>query len=150
MSSEPIISVSGLRGIIGESLTPDVAIRYACAFSSQLDSGPIVVTRDGGPSSSSLNFSRNIRILENPLVHVAEPLDYSSSNPRPSPVERCVVRRLRRPRRGRMRSFMDGAEWLSTRHPDYFRPDRSAWSRRVALRMKIWNIVSPNPNPVGR
>ncbi len=27
--TEPIISVSGLRGIVGESLTPEVAIRYA-------------------------------------------------------------------------------------------------------------------------
>ena len=45
--SEPIISVSGLRGIIGESLTPEIAIRYACAFAAELDPGPIVVTRDG-------------------------------------------------------------------------------------------------------
>jgi phosphomannomutase len=44
---EPIISVSGLRGIIGESLTPDVAIRYACAFANTLGQGPIVITRDG-------------------------------------------------------------------------------------------------------
>jgi len=45
--SELIISVSGLRGIVGESLTPDVAIRYGCAFASTLPEGPVVVTRDG-------------------------------------------------------------------------------------------------------
>ena len=45
--SEPIISVSGLRGIVGETLTPDVAIRYVCAFASTLPEGPIVITRDG-------------------------------------------------------------------------------------------------------
>jgi phosphomannomutase len=45
--SEPIISVSGLRGVVGESLTPEVAIRYACAFAGTLEEGPIVVTRDG-------------------------------------------------------------------------------------------------------
>jgi len=44
---EPIISVSGLRGIVGESLTPDVAIRYICAFASTLPEGSIVITRDG-------------------------------------------------------------------------------------------------------
>ena len=44
---EPIISVSGLRGIVGETLTPDVAIRYVCAFASTLPEGPIVITRDG-------------------------------------------------------------------------------------------------------
>ena len=47
MSSELIISVSGLRGVVGESLTPDVAIRYSCAFAGQLPPGPILVTRDG-------------------------------------------------------------------------------------------------------
>ena len=46
-NNEPIISVSGLRGIVGESLTPDVAIRYACAFADTLGEGPIVVGRDG-------------------------------------------------------------------------------------------------------
>jgi phosphomannomutase len=45
--NEPIISVSGLRGIVGESLTPAVAIRYACAFAAELPSGAIVMTRDG-------------------------------------------------------------------------------------------------------
>ena len=43
-----IISVSGLRGEVGSTLTPDVAIRYAVAFSSSIpDPGPFVITRDG-------------------------------------------------------------------------------------------------------
>ncbi|MBI2824380.1 MAG: phosphoglucosamine mutase [Planctomycetia bacterium] len=45
--SEPIISVSGLRGIVGESLTPELAIRYACAFAQAQPAGPILITRDG-------------------------------------------------------------------------------------------------------
>ena len=44
---EPIISVSGLRGIVGETLTPEVASRYACALAAELGSGPVVITRDG-------------------------------------------------------------------------------------------------------
>ncbi len=47
MTAEPIISVSGLRGVVGQSLTPEVAMRYVCAFAAQIDDGPIVVTRDG-------------------------------------------------------------------------------------------------------
>ena len=32
-AAEPlIVSVSGLRGVVGESLTPDVAVRYVAAF----------------------------------------------------------------------------------------------------------------------
>ena len=45
--SEPIISVSGLRGIVGESLTPEVAMRYVATFAATLASGPIIVSRDG-------------------------------------------------------------------------------------------------------
>ena len=46
--SEPIISVSGLRGIVGESLDPLLAIKYTTAYAQLLeDEGPIVVTRDG-------------------------------------------------------------------------------------------------------
>jgi phosphomannomutase len=44
---EPIISVSGLRGLIGQSLTPENAGRYACAFAAELAPGPLVLTRDG-------------------------------------------------------------------------------------------------------
>jgi phosphomannomutase len=45
--NEPIISVSGLRGIVGESLTPLIAARYVTAFAQTLGQGSIVVSRDG-------------------------------------------------------------------------------------------------------
>lgn len=51
---EPIISVSGLRGIVGESLTPLVAIRYLTSFAAVLPPGPIVVGRDGRVSGPML------------------------------------------------------------------------------------------------
>ncbi|MCC7084903.1 MAG: phosphoglucosamine mutase [Pirellulales bacterium] len=57
--SEPIISVSGLRGIVGDSLTAEVAVRYAAAFSSTLPPGSIVLTYDG--RSSGPNFLTAIR-----------------------------------------------------------------------------------------
>jgi phosphomannomutase len=47
MSAELIISVSGLRGIVGDSLTPNVAHRYAAAFADSLPAGSVLVTRDG-------------------------------------------------------------------------------------------------------
>ncbi len=45
--SEPIISVSGLRGIVGVSLNPFLATRFACAFAREIPPGPVVLTRDG-------------------------------------------------------------------------------------------------------
>ena len=50
--AEPIISVSGLRGIVGDTLTPEVAIRYAASFAAQTPPGAFVVTQDGRPSGA--------------------------------------------------------------------------------------------------
>jgi phosphomannomutase len=49
-----IISVSGLRGIIGQSLTPEVAVRYIAAFAASLEPGPVIVSRDGRASGPML------------------------------------------------------------------------------------------------
>jgi phosphomannomutase len=49
-----IVSVSGLRGIVGGSLTPQVAVRYVAAFVDTLPSGPIVIGRDGRTSGPML------------------------------------------------------------------------------------------------
>ena len=54
MAEPLIISVSGLRGVVGETLTPDVAICYVTAFASLAPPGTIVVTRDSRPSGRVL------------------------------------------------------------------------------------------------
>jgi len=53
-ADEPIISVSGLRGIVGQTLTPEVAVRYVTAFADLAPSGPLVIARDGRPSGQML------------------------------------------------------------------------------------------------
>ncbi len=45
--SELIISVSGLRGVIGRDLSPEVAIRYIAAWAEVAPPGPMIVGRDG-------------------------------------------------------------------------------------------------------
>lgn len=52
--SKLIISVSGLRGIVGETLTPVVAGNFVAAFASQLPDGPVIVGRDGRSSGPML------------------------------------------------------------------------------------------------
>ena len=47
MADQPIISVSGLRGIVGSTLTPEVASKYACALAAELSEGAVVISRDG-------------------------------------------------------------------------------------------------------
>jgi len=46
MSAPLMISVSGIRGIVGETLTPDVVARFVAAFAAELPPGPVVVGRD--------------------------------------------------------------------------------------------------------
>ena len=55
--SQLIISVSGLRGIIGETLTPDIASRFVAAFADQIPEGKIIVGRDGRSSGPMLRQS---------------------------------------------------------------------------------------------
>ena len=45
-----MISVAGVRGIVGESLTPPVLTRFAAAFARELGQGPVVVGRDARTS----------------------------------------------------------------------------------------------------
>jgi len=44
------IGISGVRGIVGEAFTPEVAVSFAQAFGTYLDSGRILVCRDTRPS----------------------------------------------------------------------------------------------------
>src|SRR5687768_11131954 len=52
--SELIVSVSGIRGVIGSSLTPEAACRFASALGSDLGGGTVVVSRDSRPSGVML------------------------------------------------------------------------------------------------
>lgn len=63
-SSGPlIVSVSGLRGIVGDSLTPNVALAFASAFAAHLGGGTVVLSRDGRPSGTLLRYAINSALL---------------------------------------------------------------------------------------
>lgn len=42
-----MVSISGIRGIVGESLTPEIIVKYAAGFAEYCDRGTIIVGRDG-------------------------------------------------------------------------------------------------------
>ncbi len=52
-----IVSVSGIRGVVGRSLTPAVALAYASALGSHVGGRRIVVSRDGRPSGAMLGHA---------------------------------------------------------------------------------------------
>jgi phosphomannomutase len=56
-SSGLIVSVSGIRGIVGESLTPEAALRFALALGAHTGGGRIVLSRDGRPSGTMLRHA---------------------------------------------------------------------------------------------
>jgi phosphomannomutase len=55
--SDLIVSVSGVRGVVGTSLTPHVALSFASAFGKHLGGGRVVVSRDGRPSGAMLRHA---------------------------------------------------------------------------------------------
>jgi phosphomannomutase len=52
-----IVSVSGIRGIVGESLTPATALAFASALGGHTGGGKMVVSRDGRPSGIMLRHA---------------------------------------------------------------------------------------------
>src|SRR5262245_16273027 len=52
-----IVSVSGIRGVVGDSLTPQVALAFASALAVHLNGGAVVVGRDGRPSGLMLRHA---------------------------------------------------------------------------------------------
>jgi phosphomannomutase len=57
MATELIVSVSGIRGIVGDSLTPEPASRFAAALGTYLHGGRVVVARDSRPSGEMLKHA---------------------------------------------------------------------------------------------
>jgi phosphomannomutase len=52
-----IVSVSGIRGIVGQSLTPAAAVAFGSALGTHVQGGPVVVSRDGRPSGAMLRHA---------------------------------------------------------------------------------------------
>src|SRR5262245_21486453 len=52
-----IVSVSGIRGIIGQPLTPETATAFAAALGAYASGGKIVLGRDGRPSGQMLRHA---------------------------------------------------------------------------------------------
>lgn len=49
-----MVSISGIRGIVGSSLTPETVVKYATAFAEYCNRGTIVIGRDGRISGKSI------------------------------------------------------------------------------------------------
>ncbi len=52
-----IVSVSGIRGVVGQGLTPAAALAFASALAAHTGGGKVAVSRDGRPSGSMLRHA---------------------------------------------------------------------------------------------
>jgi phosphomannomutase len=56
-ADELIVSVSGIRGIVGRGLTPDAAMAFAQALAGAVEGKGVVLSRDGRPSGVMLRHA---------------------------------------------------------------------------------------------
>jgi phosphomannomutase len=86
-SSELIVSVSGIRGIVGAGLTPGPALAFAQALGTYLGGGRVVLSRDSRPSGDVLRHA----VLAGLLASGCEVHDLGIA---PTPTCGLAVRRL--------------------------------------------------------
>jgi len=81
------IGISGVRGLVGETFTPELAVGFAQAFGTYLDSGRILVCRDARPSGPMVRSA----VLAGLLATGCEVIDLGVC---PTPSLQLAVRRL--------------------------------------------------------
>jgi phosphomannomutase len=59
-----MISISGIRGIVGSTLTPEVIVKYASAFAEYSKRGKIVLGRDGRVTGKSIGHLVSSTLLQ--------------------------------------------------------------------------------------
>ena len=82
------IGISGIRGIVGETITPELVMNFACAFGTYLDSKRVLVARDTRISGPMLHSA----CLSALISSGCEVLDLGIC---PAPILQYMVKRLR-------------------------------------------------------
>jgi len=59
-----MVSISGIRGIVGSTLTPEVVVKYASAFAEYCGKGRIVIGRDGRITGKSIGHLVSSTLLQ--------------------------------------------------------------------------------------
>jgi phosphomannomutase len=99
-----IVSVSGIRGIIGQGLTPEAALAFAAALGTATGGGGIVLSRDGRPSGAMLRHA----VLAGLLGAGCEVQDLGVA---PTPTCGLAVRRLQAAGGIQITASHNPAEW---------------------------------------
>src|SRR6185369_5728448 len=57
------IGIAGVRGVVGESFTPELVVQFAQAFGTYMDGGRILVCRDTRPSGPMVQAAVSAGLL---------------------------------------------------------------------------------------
>jgi phosphomannomutase len=102
--SSLIVSVSGVRGVIGQGLSPEVATAFAAALGTHVRGGAVVLSRDGRPSGAVLRHAA----LAGLLAAGCEVHDLGIT---PTPTVGLAVRRLEAAGGIQITASHNPAEW---------------------------------------
>jgi len=87
ISKDLIVSVSGIRGIVGQGLTPEAALAFAAALGTYVNGQRVVLSRDGRPSGAVMRHAVLAGLL-------AAGCDVEDLNIAPTPTCGLAVRRI--------------------------------------------------------
>jgi phosphomannomutase len=121
-----IVSVSGIRGILGEGLTPEAATGFASALGTYAQGGQIVVSRDGRPSGVVLRHAVLAGLL-------AAGCDIADLDVAPTPTIGLAVRRLQAAGGIQITASHNPAPWNGLK---LFAPDGSVLSAAEGDKIK--------------
>ncbi len=82
-----MVSISGIRGIVGKTLTPETVVKYVSAFAEYCGKGPIAVGRDGRISGRSITH-----VVSSTLVQMG--CDVTTLGVVPTPTVALAVEKL--------------------------------------------------------
>jgi phosphomannomutase len=82
------IGITGVRGIVGQTFTPELVVQFAQAFGSYLDSGRILICRDTRPSGPMIRSA----VISGLLAAGCEVIDLGIS---PTPSMQIAVKSLK-------------------------------------------------------
>ncbi len=99
-----IVSVSGIRGVIGRGLTPELATAFAAALGTHTQGGRIVLSRDGRPSGVMLRHAVLAGLL-------SAGCDVQELGVAPTPTCGLAVRRLQAAGAIQITASHNPAEW---------------------------------------
>ena len=88
------IGISGVRGVVGETFTPEVAVAFAQAFGTYLAGGRILVCRDTRPSGPMVAAAVSAGLLASGCEVVDLGVCPTPSMQHAVPWLRCVGRHL--------------------------------------------------------